>query len=147
MGLLAPDAQASDAELANLIFTPGFSTAEACPNWPAAASAWTWCAPRSTRMGGRIETATAAGQGTSFRLVLPLTTAVTQVVMLRCGELSIGVPSTLVEMVRRIPGDEIEQAYASGAFTLGDKVCPSSGWAPCCRPAGAAARPAARSRW
>jgi chemosensory pili system protein ChpA (sensor histidine kinase/response regulator) len=28
-------------------------------------------------MGGRIETATAAGQGTSFKLVLPLTTAVT----------------------------------------------------------------------
>ena len=65
-------------------------------------------------MGGRIETATAAGQGTSFRLVLPLTTAVTQVVMLRCGELSVAVPSTLVEMVKRVtPGEEIEQAYAS----------------------------------
>ena len=50
-------------------------------------------------MGGRIETATAAGQGTSFKLVLPLTTAVTQVVMLRCGELTVGVPSTLVEIV------------------------------------------------
>jgi chemosensory pili system protein ChpA (sensor histidine kinase/response regulator) len=75
-------------------------------------------------MGGRIETATAEGQGASFRLVLPLTTAVTQVVMLRCGELSIAVPSTLVEMVRRIPGDEIEQCYAGAAFTLGDKVLP-----------------------
>jgi chemosensory pili system protein ChpA (sensor histidine kinase/response regulator) len=38
-------------------------------------------------MGGRIETASTPGQGTRFKLVLPLTTAVTQVVMLRCGEL------------------------------------------------------------
>ena len=51
-------------------------------------------------LGGRIETATAGGQGTSFKLVLPLTTAVTQVVMLRCGELSVAVPSTLIEIVR-----------------------------------------------
>jgi len=56
--------------------------------------------------------------------VLPLTTAVTQVVMLRCGELSIAVPSTLVETVRRVPADEIEQSYASGAFTLGERVMP-----------------------
>ena len=33
-------------------------------------------------MGGRIETASSPGQGTSFKLVLPLTTAVTQVVLL-----------------------------------------------------------------
>jgi chemosensory pili system protein ChpA (sensor histidine kinase/response regulator) len=75
-------------------------------------------------MGGRIETATATGQGASFRLVLPLTTAVTQVVMLRCGELSIAVPSTLVEMVRRVPADELERCYAGGAFTLGERVMP-----------------------
>jgi chemosensory pili system protein ChpA (sensor histidine kinase/response regulator) len=36
-------------------------------------------------MGGRIETASVPGQGTRFKLLLPLTTAVTQVVMLRCG--------------------------------------------------------------
>jgi chemosensory pili system protein ChpA (sensor histidine kinase/response regulator) len=75
-------------------------------------------------MGGRIETATAAGHGASFRLVLPLTTAVTQVVMLRCGELSVAVPSTLVEQVRRLPANEVEQAYAAGAFTAGDQALP-----------------------
>ena len=59
-------------------------------------------------MGGRIETATAAGQGTSFKLILPLTTAVTQVVMLRCGESIVAVPSTLVEIVRRATPQEVE---------------------------------------
>jgi chemosensory pili system protein ChpA (sensor histidine kinase/response regulator) len=75
-------------------------------------------------MGGRIETATAPGQGTSFRLVLPLTTAVTQVVMMRCGGITVAVPSTLVEIVRRAKPDEIEQCYASGHYTMGDKRMP-----------------------
>jgi len=75
-------------------------------------------------MGGRIETATAPGQGTSFKLVLPLTTAVTQVVMLRCGDATVAVPSTLIEIVRRATAAEIEQAYAGGGYPLGDRVLP-----------------------
>jgi chemosensory pili system protein ChpA (sensor histidine kinase/response regulator) len=124
MGLLATDAQPSDAELANLIFAPGFTTAEGVSELAGRGVGMDVVRAEVNAMGGRIETATAAGQGASFRLVLPLTTAVTQVVMLRCGELSIAVPSTLVEMVRRVGGDEIEQCYAGGAFTLGDKVLP-----------------------
>jgi chemosensory pili system protein ChpA (sensor histidine kinase/response regulator) len=53
-----------------------------------------------------------------------LTTAVTQVVMLRCGELRVAVPSTLVEVVRRVPIDELEQAYASGSYLFGERVLP-----------------------
>jgi chemosensory pili system protein ChpA (sensor histidine kinase/response regulator) len=75
-------------------------------------------------MGGRIETATAVGQGTSFRLVLPLTTAVTQVVMLRCADLTVAVPSTLVEIVRRMPAAELEPAYRSGHYRFGDHDLP-----------------------
>jgi chemosensory pili system protein ChpA (sensor histidine kinase/response regulator) len=124
MGLLAADVQPSDAELANLIFAPGFSTAEGVSELAGRGVGMDVVRAEVNAMGGRIETATAAGQGASFRLVLPLTTAVTQVVMLRCGGLSIAVPSTLVEVVRRVSGDEIEQCYASGAFTLGDKRLP-----------------------
>jgi chemosensory pili system protein ChpA (sensor histidine kinase/response regulator) len=124
LGLLQADAAASDAELANVIFAPGFSTADSVSELAGRGVGMDVVRAEVNSMGGRIETATAEGLGASFRLVLPLTTAVTQVVMLRCGELSIAVPSTLVEMVRRVSGDEIEQAYAGGAFTLGDKVLP-----------------------
>jgi chemosensory pili system protein ChpA (sensor histidine kinase/response regulator) len=43
-----------------------------------------------------------------------LTTAVTQVVMLRCGDLQIAVPSPLIEVVRRVPVAEVQRAYADG---------------------------------
>ena len=75
-------------------------------------------------MGGRIETATSAGKGTSFRLVLPLTTAVTQVVMLRAGAVTVAVPTTLIEIVRRASAAEVAQAHASGSYLYADKALP-----------------------
>jgi chemosensory pili system protein ChpA (sensor histidine kinase/response regulator) len=122
--LLQGDAIVSDAELANMIFMPGFSTADGVSELAGRGVGMDVVRSEVNAMGGRIETATSEGQGAIFRLVLPLTTAVTQVVMLRCGELSVAVPSTLIEMVKRIGGEEVEQAYASGAFQLGDRVLP-----------------------
>jgi chemosensory pili system protein ChpA (sensor histidine kinase/response regulator) len=122
--LLAADAQPGEAELANLIFAPGFSTAENVSELAGRGVGMDVVRAEVDAMGGRIETHTAAGQGASFRLVLPLTTAVTQVVMLRCGEQSVAVPSTLVELVRRVGAGEIEQCYAKGTYTLGDQALP-----------------------
>jgi len=59
-----------------------------------------------------------------FRLLLPLTTAVTQVVMLRFGERRVAVPSTLVEIVRRAKPDEVERCYASGQYVFDEHTVP-----------------------
>ena len=75
-------------------------------------------------LGGRIETTTEAGKGSNFKLVLPLTTAVTQVVMIRSGNLTVGVPANVVELVRRAPATEVEQAYKSGIYEFGGEQLP-----------------------
>lgn len=124
MGLIDPQQPHSDAELANLIFTSGFSTADKVTELAGRGIGMDVVRAEVNAMGGRIETATAPNQGTSFKLVLPLTTAVTQVVMLRIGEATVAVPSTLVEIVRRAKVDEIEQAYQSGQFQVGDRALP-----------------------
>ena len=124
MGLIGAGQQVGDADLANLIFAPGFSTAETVTELAGRGVGMDVVRSEVNAMGGRIETATAAGQGTSFKLVLPLTTAVTQVVMLRCGEATVAVPSTLIEIVRRATPAEIQQAYESGSYALGDRVMP-----------------------
>jgi chemosensory pili system protein ChpA (sensor histidine kinase/response regulator) len=124
LGLIGADSQPTDDELASLIFLPGFSTAEVVTGLAGRGVGMDVVRSDVAAMGGRIETATAAGQGTSFKLVLPLTTAVTQVVMLKAGEITLAVPSTLVELVRRAPAAEIEQAYRSGHFTVGDRSLP-----------------------
>lgn len=123
-GLIDADATPTDGELANLIFTPGFSTADTVTELAGRGVGMDVVRSEVNAMGGRIETASAAGKGTSFKLILPLTTAVTQVVMLRCGETTVAVPSTLVEIVRRATPAEIDASYASGSYTLGDRAMP-----------------------
>ncbi len=124
MGLLDPDARPDPAQLANLIFQSGFSTAVTITDLAGRGVGMDVVRTDVNAMGGRIETASAPGQGTSIRLVLPLTTAVTQVVMLRCGERSFAVPSTLVELVRRVPLAEMAQAYDSGQFGHAGQALP-----------------------
>ena len=124
MGLIAPDAQPDDTALANLIFEPGFTTATSLTGLAGRGVGMDVVRTDVNAMGGRIETASAPGQGTSFRLVLPLTTAVTQVVMLRCGERAFAVPSTLIEIVRRIKLTDLALAYETGHFTEGGQALP-----------------------
>ena len=81
-GLIAPDQTLSESDAASLIFMPGFSTAQQVSELAGRGIGMDVVRSEVNALGGRIETATTPGNGTSFRLVLPLTTAVTQVVML-----------------------------------------------------------------
>src|SRR6185369_644664 len=73
MGVIAANASPSDAELANLIYTPGFSTADTVTGLAGRGVGMDVVRADVNAMGGRIETATSPSRGTSFRLVLPLT--------------------------------------------------------------------------
>ena len=123
-GLLADAASSTDAELAALIFQAGFSTADQVTGLAGRGVGMDVVRADVTAMGGRIETSTATGQGTSFRLVLPLTTAVTQVVMMRCADMRVAVPSTLVEIVRRVPAAQMPGLYEHGVYRHGEVDLP-----------------------
>ena len=115
---VAPEAhKLSDADAANLIFLPGFSTASNVTEISGRGIGMDVVRSEMNALGGRIETTTLPGKGTHFKLILPLTTAVTQVVMLRMGELTMGVAANVIEVVRRVPMAEVKAAYGSGSFT------------------------------
>ncbi len=123
-GLLAHDKPLDDSEAANLIFTPGFTTATQVTELSGRGIGMDVVRSEVVALGGRIETSTSTGQGTSFKLVMPLTTAVTQVVMLRIGSLSVGVPANLVETVRRASPKELQAAYNMGTFDVAGEALP-----------------------
>ncbi len=123
-GVLSADEALSDADAANLIFTPGFSTADQVTELSGRGIGMDVVRSEVNALGGRIETATEPGRGTTFKVVLPLTTAVTQVVMLRVGEFTIGVPSGLVETVLRTPAAVLEQAYKQDGFDMAGQMLP-----------------------
>ena len=123
-GIVQADTEISDAEAANLIFMPGFSTASEVTGLAGRGIGMDVVRSEVNALGGRIEISTEAGKGAAFRMVLPLTTAVTQVVMLRAGDLAIGVPANVVEIVRRTSAAELEEAYRTGFFDDGFEQLP-----------------------
>ena len=124
LGLLTADQSLGDQEAANLIFMPGFSTASEVTELAGRGIGMDVVRSEVNAVGGRIETSTVAGKGTHFKLILPLTTAVTQVVMVRAGNLSVGVPANVVETVRRTPAKELQQAYNTGVLDVGGESVP-----------------------
>ncbi len=123
-GLVAAGQEPSDEEVAELIFRPGFSTAAEVSELAGRGIGMDVVRSEVAALGGRIETRSAEGKGTEFKLVLPLTTAVTHVVMLRAGEVSVGVPANLVELVQRAGADDLARAYASGHHVFGGEEVP-----------------------
>ncbi|MCE3271908.1 MAG: putative histidine kinase, CheA, partial [Ramlibacter sp.] len=123
-GLITPQQQLTDADAANLIFMPGFSTAQQVTELSGRGIGMDVVRAEVNALGGRIETTTQAGHGSAFKLVLPLTTAVTQVVMIRSGKFAIGVPANLVELVRRASQKEVQQAYNTGTFEFAGEQLP-----------------------
>jgi len=124
LGLIGADQELSAEEATELIFKPGFSTAGQVSELAGRGIGMDVVRAQIAALGGRIETHSTPGQGTTFKLVLPLTTAVTHVVMLRAGDVSIGVPSNLVELVQRVSGTDLEAAYLHNSHPFGSEQVP-----------------------
>ena len=118
-GLIGAGQVLDDVALANLIFSPGFTTVTEVTELAGRGVGMDVVRTEVQALGGRIELQTAEARGSSFRLVLPLTTAVTHVVLIRTGQLVIGVPSNLVELVHRASAKDLQLAYNSGAYPHG----------------------------
>ncbi|MFN3861893.1 MAG: Hpt domain-containing protein [Roseateles sp.] len=124
LGLIAPDAEPDEAQLRRLIFAPGFSTASQVTELSGRGIGMDVVRAEVGTLGGSIEIKSAAGQGTSFLLRLPLTTALTQIVLLKSGEQVVAVPAALMESVQRVPVEAVEAAYATGKLQHGGVELP-----------------------
>ena len=65
-------------------------------------------------LGGRMEVANEKGRGFGIRLVLPLTTATTQVLLVRCDTTVTAIQVGMVEQVLRYSQKDLAQAYEKG---------------------------------
>jgi two-component system chemotaxis sensor kinase CheA len=84
-GLIASDAKISPAEIAELIFQPGFSTAEIVSDISGRGVGMDVVRSNIHGLGGNVEIATEAGKGTCFIVRLPLTLAILDGLSLQVG--------------------------------------------------------------
>jgi chemosensory pili system protein ChpA (sensor histidine kinase/response regulator) len=110
-GSLQADEVVSDDQLAQLIFTPGLSTAAEITEIAGRGVGMDVVRSEIAGLGGRIDVSSKRGQGTQFLIHLPLTLAVTQVLMVRSGDEIYAIPSTMVEQVRQEKPEEMDVLY------------------------------------
>jgi chemosensory pili system protein ChpA (sensor histidine kinase/response regulator) len=115
-GLVAEDATLDDAAVRELIFQPGFSTAAEVTELAGRGVGMDVVRSEAAALGGRVDIETEAGKGSSFIVRLPLTLAVTQVVVLSTGGKTYAMPSVLVEQVQQLKSAALAAAYADGAI-------------------------------
>jgi chemosensory pili system protein ChpA (sensor histidine kinase/response regulator) len=115
LGLLPDDREMSDDEVSDLIFHPGFSTAEQVTELAGRGVGMDVVRSEAAALGGRVSTWSEPGKGTHFTIHLPLTLAVTQVVLLSTGGKTYAVPSVLVEQVQQLKTNALAAAYNEGA--------------------------------
>lgn len=75
-GLIRPDEELSDAEIDNLLFRPGFSTATEVSNLSGRGVGMDVVRSEIQALGGRVNLQSTPGQGTKLSISLPLTLAV-----------------------------------------------------------------------
>ncbi len=95
-GLIAPDAQLSDSEIDNLLFLPGFSTAEAVSNISGRGVGMDVVKRSIQALGGRISITSRPGKGSTFSLSLPLTLAVLDGMVVSTAGQTLVVPLTAI---------------------------------------------------
>jgi chemosensory pili system protein ChpA (sensor histidine kinase/response regulator) len=114
-GLLGADVELSDAEAANLVFEPGFTTADALTELAGRGVGMDVVRSQAQALGGRVAIVSEAGKGARFTIHLPLTLAVTQVVLTTSGSKTYALPSILVEQVLQMKEAAVNQAHEAGS--------------------------------
>jgi chemosensory pili system protein ChpA (sensor histidine kinase/response regulator) len=122
--LLAPDVELPEAQLAQFIFAPGFSTAAEVSEISGRGVGMDVVKSEITSLGGRVDIASSAGRGATFTITLPLTLAVTQAVMLRAGTTVYAVPTVMVDQVQELKAAGYSELAAQGEVVWKDNRYP-----------------------
>ena len=122
-GLIAPEHQPTERELAQMIFAPGFSTAKQVTALAGRGVGMDVVRAEVAGLGGRIDVDSTAGKGSCFTVHLPVSLAVTQVVLLEIEGGKFAVQSALVEQIVQMKPEALTEAYQAGRVEVaGERV-------------------------
>lgn len=97
-GLIKPDQKLTPEEINQLIFLPGFSTAEKVTDVSGRGVGMDVVKRNIEKLRGAIEIESTKGKGTVFKVKLPLTMAIIDGLVVRCGEDKFILPTTSVKV-------------------------------------------------
>ena len=125
-GVITEDeaARLSDQEAINLVFQPGFSTASQVSDLSGRGVGMDVVRSNIEKLGGQVAVSSEAGRGATVRLALPLSMAVTRVMMVEVGGSLVGIPMDVIVETVRLSQSQIYSIKQSETFVLRDMIVP-----------------------
>jgi two-component system chemotaxis sensor kinase CheA len=123
-GLINADDRLADRELIELIFTPGFSTAEVISDVSGRGVGMDVVKKNITRLKGIFDVDSVTGQGTRFTIKLPLTLAIIQALLVRVVEELYAIPLDSVIESQRVEMPDVRSVHGNEVITLRGQVVP-----------------------
>ncbi|SHJ52649.1 chemotaxis protein CheA [Desulfofundulus thermosubterraneus] len=125
-GLMTPEqaARASDREILDLIFTPGFSTAGTVSDVSGRGVGMDIVRNQIEQINGSVEFTTAPGRGTTFTIKLPLTLAIIRALMVTLGDHVYAFPLTNVLETLTLKPGEIRRVRHAEVIVVRGHVLP-----------------------
>jgi two-component system chemotaxis sensor kinase CheA len=123
-GLITAEQNLSDRDIFNLIFEPGFSTAEKVTTVSGRGVGMDVVKKQIAKLKGMVEISSAPGKGSTITIQLPLTLAIMQSLLVGIQEEVLAIPlSSVVESIRIKPS-EIQKVGDSEVIKLRNTVLP-----------------------
>ncbi len=125
-GLISSDeaSRLTEAEILELVFRPGFSTAEEVTEISGRGVGLDVVQAVLHRLKGTVEIATRAGKGTTFRLKLPLTLAIIKALLFRVEQRLYAIPLNAVAQISRAHESELHRVDSHEVLQLRNQVLP-----------------------
>ena len=114
----------SDDEAVRFIFTPGFSTAAEVSDVSGRGVGLDVALVNVTKLGGKIDVFTQAGQGTTFRLDMPLSAAIQPMLLADTGVQPVGFPEAMVSEALIFPTSGLQYVNGQRSILLRDRFLP-----------------------
>ena len=111
-------------QLIDLIFLPGFSTAEKITETSGRGVGMDAVKTKIESLGGSVNIETAVGKGTKVTLTLPLTLAIVKAMLIEAADQTYAIPLSLINEVVAIRKIKVKKIGNLQAIKLRDKVLP-----------------------
>lgn len=125
-GLMPSDelAALTDEQIVDLVFTPGFSTAAEVSDISGRGVGMDVVRTSIEQIGGRVMLDSKAGAGAKVRLDLPMTIAMSRIMVVETGGQLFGISMDAVSETVRVTSDRISQIKNNNGFVLRDRIVP-----------------------
>ncbi len=117
-------ARMSSAEILDIVFLPGFSTAKTVSSTSGRGVGMDVVRTNIQRLGGSIRIESTIGKGSSFKMQLPMSAAIQQVLLVEAGVHQFAMPERFLAEVHSLPVSAIQYVRGRPAILLREQCVP-----------------------